>query len=186
MHRFPRLLTIIISLAFVLESCAFQMPQPKAERIRLFDLLITVQDLPPGWYTEGPVPMGLEPARGIESAGITFNPVVNPDAAKVSQDVYRFRWVWEARRDFSYASRALSGTGLPPGWHFQAKYADESYISCTWYSNYSYPVCSWIARYDRLVTEFIVWLLPGSMSTSDMERMVAAVDQRAGALLAAP
>lgn len=120
-------------------------PNNNLAKINLSELLVTSQDLPPGWTIYAPP---FSPAYGAddyiipetESIGVVFLSDLKSDYGLV-QKVYRsksgFDPVGQAQANFSTLDRSFAFGSTPPGWKFKSLFADKSNFSCYTYSNES-------------------------------------------------
>jgi hypothetical protein len=175
--------TSMIALFLVLALAGCTGNRDSIARIDLATLLIGPKEMPPGWSTEGPKNIALEPDRSSDSAGIAFYSDLYPEALGSGQDIYRFKSIRDARRDFAYATTLYATKDIPQAWHFRSTFADASNFSCRTYSNVSFPVCTWIARYDRIVIQFSAWLVPERMTLQDLENLVRQIDLQTGQVI---
>ncbi len=172
-------------LSGALAGCSrFPSSSDNTAKTNLSVLLITFQDLPPGWTTAGLS----SPARWSnymdgDSMEIDFYSDIVPDHNPFAEEIYRssgFLPTLRSQNNFNYLVKELHSGSIPHDWNFKSQFADNSDFSCYTYSNVSYPACDWIARYDRVVIHVLAWLIPDRMTLSDLENIIGKIDAKAG------
>lgn len=185
-----RLIFLIVLLISISVSCAYDFSETHREDkvdpicqtnmdIKLSDLLINTDDLPPGWYL-GKVGIGIDEDRSYDSVGSHYYPVDYQDQFPrlIDQMIYRHKKEAKAEQDFSYGlTLVLSNTEIPTSWNFNSEIADESGIICR--DNY----CTWEARYDCIVLDMVGRAIPGYSTFEDFEQIVRLVDKKFGELM---
>lgn len=172
---------VLLSLFYVLISVIFSgCNKTNIDTINLSSLLISVEEFPTGWFFNGFGERGIDEDRSIDSIGVFFNPSLYPDTHGSTQDVYRFKTIWDAKRDFetelNFYEKYYS---VPSIWKYVSNFADESYFSC----REEAERCFWIARYKNLVIEFQGPATPNLLSLEDFENIVKAIDLKAARII---
>ena len=167
-------------LVILLSACS---PLAKGDQIDLASLLIGMEDMPSGWITTYGPDIGIDEDRSLDSARIVFNTDLYPESLGASQNVYRFRSVWAARRDYGNQMEFYEMFHYTlSDWKYKSNVANESYFSCRKDPETPILKCDWIARYDKVVIEFGGWLIPNRMTMADMENVIREIDSLATTL----
>lgn len=158
-------------------------PNYRGNEINLSQLLVSVNDFPSDWKTNG----NPEPAKGDEfdwgeeNIVARFQTINDQDFA--DQYVYKFRneasakygLFWIKQQGFlTPPENAL----LPEEWKYQSLIADEWIFGCS-----VGKICTLIARYDELIVRFIVSLNSNYMNVGDLENLFRSIDEKVGIYL---
>jgi hypothetical protein len=140
----------------------------------VFDLMISVKDMPPGWHMLGNPGKSIDTNRPALSSEADFRTENHPNSEGATLSIYQYRTAIIAHRDYEDILKEYVNSGQVDiqNWKFKSKYADEYAKSCLAYKNIDYPVCTYVARYKEYVFIFFSWLEPGRMTIEQMETVV--------------
>ena len=170
---------LLFGILFIMMACGIPNKTEELNKdIQLEKLIINVDMLPPGWSSSG-IGSGLDSDRSSDSKGVTFFSYQYPKGQGCSQDIYRYKSIESAKKDYQ-TSLLYYGEGNPPStWDYSSIEADESYFVCQTASNIEFPICLWGARYKNIVIEFKAWLIPDYMTIDDVENVIKEIDKKA-------
>ena len=171
---------ILVCLGLASFSACSQAPnRTYLADVDLSILLVTMDNMPPGWSTIGPATPGIESYRGKDSTGIVFTRYGDEGEIGFAQWIYRFPSERRAQVDYSGAVETYVLRGYMPSATVQEEsYGDESKFACYQYPNLPYPVCAWVVRYGQVVTDVHIDLVPGVMDLAELERLMQQIDRR--------
>lgn len=166
-------------IALLLCSCSMLQQDPnKVDEMDLEEFLFTVNDLPEqSLTTNGSSNVVLDRERTADYLFISFFSDEFQENICFGQDVYRYRSIKEAKRDFKYATTMFKLPYVPEDWTFISEIASESYIGCDDY------LCYWVARYDRIVIDVRFWQTSDCMDIANFQEVLKIIDQRASQLI---
>lgn len=187
------LLALLIPVALSL-GCAGLAGERQATTsvpvVRLSDLLLSREELPKGWWSQGPAASVTEhhpdanealstSFRSVGDGGVAVHLVLRyKDASLAAREL-------DAERSYTFRShhRTVKPWEPPGDMHYRSPTADEFVCACTTERDPSgtdreVTICVAIARYGQYVSEFSSWLSPKRMSVADFERVLRRIDQR--------
>ena len=172
---------VLLSLFYVLISVISSgCSRTDTNTINLSSLLISVDEFPTDWFFNGFGERGIDEDRSIDSVSVFFNSSPYPDTHGSTQDVYRFKTIWDAQRDFETELKFYEKYySVPLTWKYVSSLANESHFSC----REEAERCFWVARYRNLVIEFQGPVTPNLLSLEDFENIVKAIDLKAGRII---
>jgi len=172
MRLATRLLTFMVLL---LPACGFLEPAAPERAFKATDLLIGVEDMPPGYSSYEP--FSSREFSCAECASIQFP---KAEAGSVAtMDVFRYLREGAAQRMFNEIILVAPYQYPETPWVYQSVVADRSYFGCfEWAEDESAPVCEWVGQYGEYVVVFRTLIGPDGMSLDDMENVIWAIDQR--------
>jgi len=178
------ILSVVMSvLLLILGACSTQAYPPERP-FEIEQLLIDDSFFPSGWAIdpEGPFVPPQAPLGGynsIERIGLNFY-VQNGVAI---EDIHRFRSKDESAEEFKrWQETRFSQREIDTPWTvprelpYRSLVADQFYFACA--QEGGTPMCRFLGQYEEYLVLFNTQMSPRSMSYTDVERILRAIDER--------
>lgn len=171
---------IALLLGFLMLSCGVDQPDPAPTRpFSTEDLLITLEDMPPGWQVRS----GPEDLRDSITVGeslwivFTAEDTVAPFQT-ASHRVYQYHNHRQATQIYQSDVQVGHWGETPPEWKYESSLASTYTFTCGWYNDISQSVCEWSGVYEEYIIVFHAWLILDRMTLQDIERIVGGIETR--------
>lgn len=187
---------LILACVVLLSLCTVSVwPKARTQPVDMYDLMLDVGAFPQGWdmcIGPAPPPEHVESERGErEFLYVGFCPEgFEQGIDGAEHDVFRYRNELDAAialySDFSrheFSNRYTRTPWRVPGeWAYESQAADRFKFACGELEPFDLGRLLWkcraVSQYDEYISVFSTTLSPEYMTFGDLERILAAIDER--------
>lgn len=180
MPRKQQTMWIMLFLSLLMLSCSLYRSKPAPARpFATQDLLISLEDMPPGWQVRS----GPEELRDSITVGESLWIVFTAENATTpfqtaSHRVFQYRNPRQAMRIYQSDVLPRHWGETPVEWKYESSLARTYTITCYRYNDVSQSVCEWSGVYEEYIIIFSAWLIPERMTLQDIEHIVGVIETR--------